>query len=169
MTKTSSQNLSPLDVKRLPYRPGVGIMLISREAMVLVAQRRDSTADAWQMPQGGIEKGETPRQAAFRELREEIGTDNALVVAESKNWLHYDYPLELINEIGKGRCRGQRQKWFLMRFLGRDSEINLETPEPEFSAWRWTTIESLPELVFPIKRKLYCDLLDQFGALVHET
>lgn len=169
MPKISRQNSSPLDVASLPYRPGVGIMLINREAMVIVAQRRDSTVDAWQMPQGGIEKGETPRQAAFRELREEIGTDNARVIAESKSWLHYDYPLELIFEIGKGRCRGQRQKWFLMRFLGRDSEINLETLEPEFSAWRWTTIESLPELVFPIKRKVYCDLLDEFGSLVRET
>ncbi len=155
-----------LDITSLPYRPGVGMMVLNQNREVLVAQRLDSSVDTWQMPQGGIEKGETPLQAALRELNEEIGTANVEVLAESQDWLHYDYTPELIQNVAKGRCRGIRQKWFLMRFLGHDKDIDLNTSVPEFHTWRWTELETLPDLVFPLKRPLYKRLVAEFGELV---
>ena len=156
----------PPELARLPYRPCVGIMLINHTGEVFVAQRIDTTVEAWQMPQGGIDRGETPRQAALRELKEEVGTDNAEIIAESRDWLRYDLPAALIPRVWKGRYRGQRQKWFLLRFLGQDSDIDIETEHPEFSTWRWVDLESLPDLIIPFKRQLYLDLVAEFGARV---
>ncbi len=156
----------PAEFARLPYRPCVGIMLLNRDARVFVAQRLDAPVEAWQMPQGGIEKGEKARRAALRELKEEIGTDNAEIIAKSKDWLRYDFPADLIPRVWRGRYRGQRQRWYVMRFLGRDSEIDIETEDPEFSAWRWAELESLPELIIPFKKKLYQDLVAEFRAVV---
>ena len=146
------------------YRPGVGIMLIGREGRVFVARRNDIPGGAaWQMPQGGIDAGESPREAAMRELREEIGTDTGLILAESP-WLTYYLPAEIAARgVWGGRYRGQKQKWFAMRFLGRDEEIDLQTSDPEFDAWKWVEPERLPELIVPFKRELYRKILAEFG------
>ena len=153
------------DGEPLDYRPAVGIMLLNSRGEVFVARRCDMpTTAAWQMPQGGIDPGETPRQAALRELKEEIGTAKAEIIAESRGWLHYDLPIELVGSVWGGRYRGQRQKWFVMRFTGRDSEINLATRHPEFDAWRWVVSSRLPELIVPFKRQLYIDILAEFQA-----
>lgn len=153
------------DPESLPYRPCVGVTLFNREGLVFVARRIDTKVEAWQMPQGGIDEGEDPQETAFRELAEEIGTANAVIIGESKEWLKYDLPPELIGKVWKGRYRGQTQKWFAMRFLGNDSDINLETAHPEFNAWRWERLERLPDLIVPFKRKLYEDIVREFGHL----
>ena len=147
----------------LLYRPAVGIMLLNRRGEVFVGHRIDMpTMPAWQMPQGGIDPGETPRQAAFRELEEEIGTDKAEILGKSRVWLTYDLPEELAGGIWGGRYRGQRQKWFVMRFTGSESDIDLATEHPEFDAWQWVAPERLPELIVPFKRQLYMDVLSEF-------
>jgi putative (di)nucleoside polyphosphate hydrolase len=151
------------DSPSLGYRPAVGIMLLNARREVFVARRRDMpTMPAWQMPQGGIDPGETPRQAALRELKEEIGTAKAEIIGESRGWLHYDLPVELAASVWGGRYRGQRQKWFAMRFTGRDSDVNLATEHPEFDAWRWVAPSRLPELIVPFKRQLYFEILTEF-------
>jgi 8-oxo-dGTP pyrophosphatase MutT (NUDIX family) len=142
------------------YRCGVGIMLLNHGHQVFVGQRIDSQGVAWQMPQGGIDEDEEPQDAAFRELREEIGTDKAEIVAESKAWLRYDLPPEL-RKRWNDRWRGQQQKWFVMRFRGTDTEINIATEHPEFSAWKWVAVEHLPDLIISFKRQLYLDLLQE--------
>lgn len=147
------------------YRPGVGVMLLNRRGEVFVARRIDVPTEAWQMPQGGIDEGEDPRAAAIRELKEEIGTDRAEILAESKGWLHYDLPAELIAKGRHGLWRGQRQKWFVMRFTGDDSEINLEAEHPEFSAWKWVPIEELPDLVVSFRRQVYLAVLAGYREL----
>lgn len=138
-------------------------MLLNRLGQVLVARRTDMRAmPAWQMPQGGIDPGETPRQAALRELAEEIGTCNAEIIAESREWMIYDLPVELARSRWSGRYRGQRQKWFAMRFAGSDADIDVATKHPEFDAWRWVAPEQLPELIVSFKRQLYIDILTEF-------
>jgi putative (di)nucleoside polyphosphate hydrolase len=145
------------------YRPAVGIMLLNNLGQVLVARRTDMQAmPAWQMPQGGIDAGETPRQAALRELAEEIGTCNAEIIAESREWMVYDLPAELARSRWSGRYLGQRQKWFVMRFAGSDADIDVATKHPEFDAWRWVAPEQLPELIVSFKRQLYIDILTEF-------
>jgi putative (di)nucleoside polyphosphate hydrolase len=160
------QQPSPRDISALPYRLGVGIMLFNRGGDVFVARRIDTRADAWQMPQGGIDEGEAPRAAALRELEEEIGTGNAIVLAESRDWYAYDLPRDLVGRVWGGRYRGQRQKWFAMRFLGRDSDINLATAHPEFDAWQWVPLDRLTDLIVPFKRPIYTSLVDEFGHLI---
>ena len=149
----------------LPYRPCVGILLLNDRGQAFVGQRRDRYQDAWQMPQGGIDEGESPAEAAMRELEEEIGTAKADILAESRDWLIYDLPPELLGKVWKGRYRGQRQKWFAMRFTGADSDINLETAHPEFSAWRWSPLADLPRLIVPFKRAIYEAVVDEFAPL----
>jgi len=144
------------------YRRGVGIMLLNAHGEVLVAQRIDFAADAWQMPQGGIDTGESPREAALRELKEEIGIDKVEFLAETKGWLTYDFPAKLRERFRRGRFQGQRQKWFAMRFTGRDSDIDLATAHPEFSAWKWVAPSALPRLIVPFKRRVYLDVLTEF-------
>lgn len=144
------------------YRPGVGIMLVNREGRVFVGRRIGMPAGlaAWQMPQGGIDPGETPLQAALRELHEEVGTDKAEILGETEGWLHYDLPAELPGRPWGGRWRGQRQKWFAMRFTGADGDIDLAADRhPEFDAWEWVAAERLPELIVPFKRLLYVAVL----------
>ena len=147
------------------YRECVGIMLINWRGYVLVARRADMpSAPAWQMPQGGIDWGETPRQAALRELEEEIGTARAEIVAESRNWLTYDFPAEVAGQVWRGRYRGQRQKWFLMRFTGCDADIDLGSKHREFDAFRWVDPEELPQLIVAFKRHVYVAVLSEFRA-----
>ncbi len=157
--------MSPEEISRLPYRPCVGIMLIDRGGRVFVAQRIDNPGAAWQMPQGGIDEGESPRQAALRELHEEAGTDKAEILAESGAWLRYDLPAELVPRIWGGRYRGQEQKWFALRFLGNDADIDIATENPEFNAWRWAEMAELPDIIVPFKRHIYQEVIAEFGHL----
>ena len=152
------------DPATLPYRPGAGVMLVNREGKVFVAQRIDSTLEAWQMPQGGLDEGETPEEGAFRELEEETGIprDKVEIVAAAPEPLLYDLPHDLVGKLWKGKWRGQRQHWFLLRFLGEDSDVNIGTEHPEFRAWKWTDPEDLPATIVPFKRKLYEDVLAAF-------
>lgn len=154
------------DIQKLPYRPGVGIMLLNPANQVFVAKRIDMRSEAWQMPQGGIDEGEDPRIAAFRELQEETGVTQANILHETPDWLDYDLPAELVPVIWKGRFRGQRQKWFIMRFNGDDTHINIETENPEFSEWKWAEYDSLPSLIVPFKKDLYQRLVDDFRPLI---
>jgi putative (di)nucleoside polyphosphate hydrolase len=152
------------------YRPNVGIMLIAADRRVWIGQRHDRDPEAeqagWQMPQGGIDKGETPAEAAQRELEEEVGTDKAEVLRESRDWLAYDLPPSLARALWKGRFRGQAQKWVAMRFTGHDSDIDIATRHPEFRAWRWAHARELPGLIVPFKRDVYRAVLEEFDDLV---
>ena len=149
-----------------PYRPCVGIMLINKDGLVLIAQRIDQRAEAWQMPQGGVEDDETPSQAAMRELEEEIGTNRAEIIAESEDWIPYDLPRDLADKVWRGRFRGQTQKWFAMRFLGKDEDINLATAEPEFDAWKWTPLANLTDVAVHFQREHYRQVVDIFHPLI---
>lgn len=154
----------------LPYRPCAGFMLVNRQGLVFVGQRIDPTAHGyWQMPQGGIDKGEDVRAAALRELHEEIGVGPDLVdvIAPASRSIRYDLPPELVGKVWKGKYRGQEQHWFLGRFLGEDSDIDLEAHDPpEFNAWRWIEPGLLPELIIPFKRAVYEDVLAEFRDLI---
>jgi putative (di)nucleoside polyphosphate hydrolase len=153
----------------LPYRPCVGAVLFNRAGKVLVARRADlpnaeGPAGGWQLPQGGIDPDEDPRVAVFRELAEEIGTANAEILAEHPAWLTYDLPRHLVGVALKGKFCGQKQKWFALRFLGRDSEIDLSRDhDPEFDAWRWATLSDLPALAVDFKRAIYEVLARDFA------
>jgi putative (di)nucleoside polyphosphate hydrolase len=151
--------------KALRYRRGVGIMLLDPARRVLVGRRID-TPGAWQMPQGGIDAGESPKAAARRELKEEVGTDKAKIIAESKHWLRYDLPAELHDVAWGGGYRGQEQKWFAMRFTGQDRDIDLNTHHPEFDAWKWVAGADLTALIVPFKRALYEAVLAEFAPLL---
>jgi len=140
-------------------------MLLNAGGHVFVGRRIDQVVDGWQLPQGGIDEGETPVEAAFRELEEEIGTRNAVFLREHDDWLAYDLPGRLLGVALRGRYRGQRQKWLAMRFKGNDSEINVHTTEPEFSEWCWLDIETLPRLVVPFKRDTYTKVIAAFRDL----
>jgi putative (di)nucleoside polyphosphate hydrolase len=154
------------------YRPGVGIMLLNRRGEVFVARRIDLPDEAWQMPQGGIDDGEDPKAAALRELAEETGIERAEILAESARWLHYDVPVDLLTRAWRtwrGRWRGQRQKWFLMRFIGSDDDINLAAGHPEFDAWKWVPAQDVPGLAVAFKRQVYLALVAEFGDLLDHT
>jgi putative (di)nucleoside polyphosphate hydrolase len=143
-------------------------MLVNRQGKVFVAQRLDSTLEAWQMPQGGLDEGEEPRDGALRELHEETGIplDKVEVIAAAPEPLLYDLPEDLVGKLWKGKWRGQRQHWFLCRFLGEDSDVNIETEHPEFRAWKWADPDDLPTMIVPFKRKLYKDVLAAFRDLI---
>ncbi len=140
-------------------------MLFNRDGKVFVGKRIDQTVEGWQMPQGGIDQGETPRQAALRELLEEVGTDKAEIIAEMDDWVTYDLPEHLVGVAFKGKYKGQRQKWFALRFTGQDSDIDLTAHEPEFSAFQWASLEALPELIVPFKRQTYKAVIAAFKTL----
>ena len=156
----------PIDRSALPYRPAVGILLLNRDNLIFVGRRIDQVLEAWQMPQGGIDSGETPREAAWRELAEEVGTDKATLLAESREWFNYDLPAELADKVWQGRYRGQTQKWFAMRFAGTDQDIDLNTGDPEFSDWRWLALGEVLDWIVPFKRDVYQRIIAEFGHLV---
>ena len=150
----------------LPYRPCVGLMLINGEGKVFVGRRIDQTVEGWQMPQGGIDKGETPEQAALRELKEEVGTDKVEIAGTHPDWLNYDLPAHLVGVALHGKYRGQSQKWFALSFTGKDEDINLLTHEPEFATWRWVAMDDLLGLIVPFKREIYRKVVAAFQDLV---
>ena len=161
--------MTPQDIAKLPYRRNVGVMLVNDDGHVFVGRRIDQLPPeppAWQMPQGGIDAGETPRDAALRELEEETGVPRDLVsvIAETPGWLAYDLPHDIVPRIWKGRYRGQEQKWFLLRFRGTDEDVRIDADDhQEFSHWRWIAPEDLIDAIVPFKRDVYRRVLDEFG------
>ena len=157
--------MTPEDIAKLPYRPCVGVMLANAEGRVFVGQRIDQDITAWQMPQGGIDPGESPRDAALRELWEETGVpaDLVTVETETEGWIPYELPHDIVPRIWKGRYKGQEQKWFLLRFHGQDSDVNIETEHPEFSEWRWLDPAELIANIVPFKRTVYERVMAEFG------
>lgn len=159
--QTETGSLDHVTAEDLPYRPCVGIALFNADGLVWMGNRYGFEG-AWQLPQGGIDEGETPVEAAMRELKEEIGTDKAEIVAETPSWLTYDLPKHLIGKAFKGKYRGQKQKWFAMRFTGKDKHINIDVPDPEFDSWRWNDLATLPDLIVPFKRPVYLQIAAEF-------
>ncbi len=157
--------MSPEEIAALPYRPNVGVMLVNPKGKIFVAQRIDSPGPAWQMPQGGIDKGEKSKAAALRELEEETGVvaDLVTIVTKSKGWLRYDFPLELVSKVTGGRFRGQQQRWYLMQYHGNDDQITIETKHPEFSNWKWSEPSELVANIVPFKREVYAQVLAEFS------
>ena len=161
------------DRTRMPYRDCVGTAVFNKDGLVFIGRRKpeedpeDSSEQGapWQMPQGGIDKGETPRQAALRELLEEVGTDKAEIIGEMDDWVTYDLPAHLVGVAFKGKYKGQRQKWFALRFTGQDDDIDLTSHEPEFSAFQWVSLEALPDLIVPFKRDTYKTVIAAFRNL----
>ncbi len=160
--------MTPEEISALPYRPCVGLMVCNPTGGIFAGQRIDSNNDAWQMPQGGVEKGEDPREAALRELEEETGipADAVEIVAETEDWLPYDLPHHLVPKLWKGRYRGQAQRWYLLRFNGDDSLININTKHPEFSRWCWLEADQLLAKIVPFKRKTYIRVIREFQARI---
>lgn len=164
------KNASSPGPASLPYRPCVGIMLINRAGLVWAGNRIEAVDTGspltWQMPQGGIDEGESPQAAAFRELREETGTDKARIIGEIEDWLTYDLPPHLLGRALKGKYRGQKQKWFAMRFLGEDGDIDIAADDhQEFSEWAWVPVSELVELIVPFKRGIYETIVERLGPL----
>ena len=157
------------DPSSLPYRPKVGAVQFNADGLVFIGRRRqhptqEAAPGGWQLPQGGIDPNEDPRVAIFRELAEEIGTDRAEIIGEHPEWLTYDLPTEIIGTALGGKYRGQRQRWFALRFIGDDADINLQAEEhPEFDTWRWARLDELPELAVPFKRAIYETLVVSFA------
>ncbi len=157
-----------VDPETLPYRPCLGVVLINPRGEIFAGQRLDSAVPAWQMPQGGIDDGEKPRAAALRELWEETGGTADLVefVAKTQGWVTYDLPPELLGKVWGGKYRGQRQKWFLFRFLGTDDQVRIDSEHPEFSRWRWIGAEEMVASIVPFKRKVYEEVVAAFRGYV---
>ncbi|WP_299926663.1 RNA pyrophosphohydrolase [uncultured Pelagimonas sp.] len=156
--------MTPEEIAKLPYRQNVGVMLVNADGHAWVGQRLDSEVPAWQMPQGGIDKGEDPQTAALRELEEETGVSADLVTIEAQTdgWIAYDLPHDIVPKIWKGRFKGQEQKWFLLRFHGRDDHINIDVEHPEFSKWCWLAADEVLEQIVPFKRGVYEQVMAAF-------
>ena len=140
---------------KLPMRQGVGIIVLNKQNQVFVGKRKDNPVDKWQMPQGGIDQNETPLNAMKRELAEETSIKNIKILKEIENWFEYELPPNLLGKIWKGKFRGQKQKWFIVKFLGQDSEVNLNTKHQEFIEWKWINYNSLPEVIVDFKKEVY--------------
>lgn len=151
---------------KLPYRRGVGMMIINNDGQVFLGKRVESKYEAWQMPQGGIDNAETPSKAVRREMMEEIGCDKGEIIAETKKWYSYDIPEFLVSKLWDGKYKGQKQKWFLIRFTGEDSDIDIQTDNPEFREWCWADPSDLPQLIVPFKKILYDAVLEEFTPLI---
>lgn len=156
-----------LDIDALPYRPCVGLVIIDRAGRIFAGQRIDGMYEAWQMPQGGIDDGEAPCDAALREMAEETGitADKVEIIRESRDWLPYDLPRHLVPKLWGGRFRGQKQRWFAIRFHGSDGDIDIETDDPEFRVWAWMAHKDLIERIVPFKRDTYQRVFEEFGDL----
>ncbi|MDA0782346.1 MAG: RNA pyrophosphohydrolase [Rickettsiales bacterium] len=157
-----------VNVNSLPYRYGVGMMLVNKDSQVFVGKRIDTSSEAWQMPQGGVDKGEDEKTAAFRELQEEVGTDKATLIAQSADYYYYDLPEDLIPDVWGGKFRGQKQRWFVFLFEGDSDDINIATDHPEFCEWKWINANDLPDVIVPFKRKIYSDILSEFSNLIEK-
>ncbi len=157
-----------IDVSKLKYRKNVGMVLINAKGHIFAGKRIDNNTDAWQMPQGGIDDGETPEVAAFRELSEETGLhrSKSRLIGTTSGWLSYDIPIELIPKLWNGQYRGQEQKWFAFKFLGQDSDINIGTQEPEFSEWAWKSKKDLLSSIVPFKVEVYQKVFSELGHLI---
>ena len=153
--------------KDLPLRSGVGIVLLNNQNKVFVAKRIDNPKNFWQMPQGGIDEGENPLKAAFRELEEETSIRNAELIKELDGTITYELPDRLLGIIWKGKYRGQKQKWFLMRFIGKDSEININTSNPEFLDWKWIELDLITDVVVDFKLHVYKELREKVKKLIN--
>ena len=153
--------------KDLPLRSGVGIVLLNHQNKVFVAKRIDNPKNFWQMPQGGIDEGEDPLKAAFRELKEETSIKNAELIKELDGTITYELPDRLLGIIWKGKYRGQRQKWFLMRFIGKDSEININTSNPEFLDWKWIELDLITDVVVDFKLHVYKELQEKVKKIIN--
>jgi len=160
--------MTPEEIAKLPYRPCVGLMIVNQDGMVFVGQRVDRFKDAWQMPQGGIDDGEDVPTAALRELAEETGITADLVTleAETEDWLPYDLPHDIVPKIWKGRYRGQEQKWVLLRYHGRDDQIDIVQPHQEFGEWMWMSPKDLLSNIVPFKREVYAAVLKAFESKI---
>ena len=152
--------------QKLPLRSGVGIIVLNEDNQVFVGKRKDNPGDKWQMPQGGVDPGEDYVTAMKRELIEETSIENIKILKEIENTYCYELPNNLIGIIWKGRYRGQKQKWFITRFLGLDNEININTQKPEFSDWKWIEPSKLPSVIVDFKKKLYLDLLKEINLFI---
>lgn len=155
------------EIQKLPYRPCVGLMVVNGDGLIFAGQRIDRPG-AWQMPQGGIDKGESEEAAALRELQEEtsISPESVEITAKSADWLRYDLPTDLVPKIWKGRFRGQKQRWFLMRFSGSDRDIDLATKHPEFDKWNWMGPDALLEQIVDFKKETYAQVIEEFEGLI---
>ena len=153
--------------KNLPLRSGVGIVVLNRENRVFVARRIDNPKNFWQMPQGGVDKGEDFLTAAFRELKEETSISNVKLIKEMEGTITYELPKHLLGIIWKGKYKGQKQKWFLMRFLGNDKEINIQTNKPEFLDWKWINLDQLTNVVVDFKLDIYKKLKKKVGEIIN--
>jgi putative (di)nucleoside polyphosphate hydrolase len=154
-----------MQIKNLPMRIGVGIVVINSKKQVFVAKRKDNPVDKWQMPQGGVETGENLQSAMYRELLEETSISKIQILKELDYWLEYELPKNLVGIIWKGRYRGQRQKWFIVKYLGKDSEININTKNPEFIEWKWLDIKKLTSVIVDFKKKVYEKLVIELEDL----
>jgi putative (di)nucleoside polyphosphate hydrolase len=160
--------MTPDQIAALPYRPCVGVMLVNQDGRIFVGQRNDRDQEAWQMPQGGIDKGEDPRDAALRELWEETGVTADLVTvdAETEGWVAYDLPHDVVPNIWKGHYKGQEQKWFLLRFNGSDDQVDIATEHPEFTQWKWIDPTDIVASIVPFKRAVYEQVLAELGPKI---
>ena len=160
-------NKKEKNFEKLPYRNGVGIVLLNHQNKVFVAKRIDNPKNFWQMPQGGIDEGEDPLKAAFRELKEETSIKNAELIKELDGTITYELPDRLLGIIWKGKYRGQKQKWFLMRFIGKDSEININTSNPEFLDWKWIELDLITDVVVDFKLHVYKELQEKVKKIIN--
>ena len=153
--------------KKLPFRIGVGVIILNNENKVFVGKRKDNPVDKWQMPQGGVNEGENLIDAMKRELKEETGIKNIRILKEVEGWSEYELPENLLGKIWRGKYRGQKQKWFIVKFLGNDNEIDLRTSNHEFIEWKWLEIESLPGVIVEFKKKIYEELVPKIKDSIY--
>ena len=156
-----------MSTKKLPLRIGVGAIVLNKKNQVFVGKRKDNPVDKWQMPQGGVNDGEDLTSAMKRELNEETGIQNIKILNEIDGWFEYELPNYLLGKIWRGKFRGQKQKWFIVKFLGNDEEINLEKDKPEFIEWKWLDIENLPNVIVDFKKNVYEKLLPKIRSFIN--